>query len=316
MAQTQPQVHDKDKALPFLTKEEATYIRDLFKEACAKQGREVTMFPDHAEGSDGAILGFWNVAADCHKYPRHLWPRIIADHLRIGLIDPNEDFFKGMSRKEVLRHTYIRLYAEQGMPDPSWYPYAREVAPGIRELVVLHRRKMTFLYRQQDVDRFGGLEVLRETGLANLRILPVEHRELIETPEGGHFKVLSGHSSCTASRVLVLDRLVGLLYPDNDAPHGVLAAVPNRHEVAVHIIQDDSALPTLIGLTTFAWKHAVSAPGAISPNVYWVNEDHFQEVSVCGGEGVEFRFSPEFQTLMGSVLPPDTPGGGKGLRAL
>ena len=114
-----------------------------------------------------------------------MWPRIIEEHARLGLIDPNQDFFKGMSRKEVLRHTYVRLFATESLPDPSWYPYAREVVPGIVELIALHRRRLSFWFRKEDVERFGGLDVLREAGLGNLRILPVEHRELIESPEGG-----------------------------------------------------------------------------------------------------------------------------------
>jgi hypothetical protein len=39
----------------------------------------------------------------------------------------------------------------------------------------------------------------------------------------------------------------------------------------------------------------------LSPNVYWVSQDRFQEVAVCGGSGVEFRFCPEFQALMKEV---------------
>ena len=116
------------------------------------------------------------------------------------------------------------------------------------------------------MERFGGIDVLREAGLGNLRILPVGHRELIESPEGGQFRVLSGNSSYTSSRILTLDRLVDLLYPDADMPHGVLAAMPNRHEVGVHVIRDEATLPTLINLATFACKGTVSAPGPLSPN--------------------------------------------------
>ena len=301
MAKQQYQPEGHDEALPFLSVTEATLFRDLVKDAWAKQGREITMFPDHAEGDNGCMIGFWNLAADCHKHAQRMWPQIIEDHARLGRIDPTQDFFKGMSRKEVLRHTYLRLFAADSLPDPSWYPYAREVAPGIVELIALHRHRMSFWFREEDVERFGGVDVLREAGLGNLRILPVEHRELMESPEGGRFLVLSGNSSYTSSRILTLDRLVDVLYLDAGVPHGVLAVIPNRHEVGVHVIRDDTVLPTLINLATFAWKGTVSAPGPLSPNVYWVNQDRFQEVAVCGGSGVEFRFSPEFQSVMTEV---------------
>jgi hypothetical protein len=299
--QNHPKGHDE--ALPFLSAAEATRFRDLVKKAWAKAGREITMFPDHAEGDNGCVIGFWNLAADCHKYPQRMWPRIIAEHVRLGLIDPNQDFFEGMSRKEVLRHTYVRLFAKEGLPDPSWYPYAREVVPGVVELIALHRRRSSFFYREEDVERFGGLDVLREAGLANLRILPAEHRERIETPQGGHFRVLLDPSSFTSSRVLTLERLASVLYTEADMPHGVLAAIPNRNEVAIHIIRDDSAVPTLVNLATFAHLRIASAPGPLSPNVYWLDQNRFEQVLTWDKRGrPELSCSAEFKDMMDDLL--------------
>jgi hypothetical protein len=113
--------------------------------------------------------------------------------------------------------------------------------------------------------------------------------------------VLSGDSPFTASRVLTLDRLVDLLSTEPDMPHGVLAAVPNRNEVALHIIRDDSALSALIGLVTYAKDHFTSAPGQLSPDVFWVGPDHFQQVCAAGKKGFEFRFSPDFRAMMDKV---------------
>lgn len=301
MATRQRQTEEHDEALPFFTVPEADYFRKLFQKSLVTHGREVRMFPDHAEGDGGGIFGFWNVAADCHKHPRRLWPIIVGRHIECGLIDPTQDFFEGMSKGDVLRNTYVKLCATDSLPDLSWYPYARSVAPGLVELIALHRSRSSYFYRQEDVERFGGLDVLREAGLGNLRILPPEHRETIKTKEGGHFRVLGGDSPFTASRLLTLDRLVDLLFTDTDMPHGVLAAIPTRSEVGVHIIRDDSAIATLIGLVTFARDRIKSSPGQLSPDVYWVGPDHFQQVCAAGRKGVEFRFSPEFQSMMEKV---------------
>src|SRR5437588_10071636 len=173
MAKRRYHPEDHDKALPFLSVAEATLFGDLVKEAWARQGREVTMFPDHAEGDDGCMIGFWNLAADCHKYPQRMWPRIIAEHARLGLIDPSQDFFKGMSHKEVLRHTYVRLVATESLPDPSWYPYPREVAPGFTALIALHPRRPPFWFRYEHGERCGGVDELRESGAGNYRSLRV-----------------------------------------------------------------------------------------------------------------------------------------------
>ena len=77
MAKQRYHPEDHDKALPFLSVAEATLFRNLVKEAWASQGREITMCPDHAEGDDGCMIGFWNLAADWHKYPQRMWPRIM-----------------------------------------------------------------------------------------------------------------------------------------------------------------------------------------------------------------------------------------------
>ncbi|GAC1366104.1 MAG: hypothetical protein NVSMB32_10170 [Actinomycetota bacterium] len=291
-----------DRALNFFSEEEAAYFRDLVKDEWTKQRRVVTMFPDRLEDEQGVTYGLWNLAADCHRHPQRLWPRIVADQVKVLMFDPNADFFEGMSRPQVLRNTFLRLQAAANLPDPDWYPYAREVAPGILELIALHRRRATMFMRECDVERFGGRDLLRETGLANLRALPLEQRELIETPEGGHFRVLQGQSSFTASRLLTLDHLVEQLFSDPAMPKGVLAAIPNRDEVAVHVIRDTSVVPTLANLTTFAHMRIASAPGPLSPNVFWLHRDRFEQVTECDGEGVRFRFSPAFKAMMEPIF--------------
>lgn len=304
MKEQQHEAEDRDAALPFFSVAEADYLRELMRAELTRRGRQITVFPDHLTDTAGGSYGLWNIATDCHRHPRSTWRRMVAAHIRAGLqIDPSKDLFEGLSRQEVLRHTYVRLYATANLPDPSWYHYGRAVAPGVVELIALQRRRATVIFRDQDIERFGGLHTLREVGLGNLRTLPVEHRELMETPQGGHFRVLSGSSSFTASRVLTLDRLVQQLFGDVDTPHGVLAALPNRNEVAVHVIKDTSAVPTVINLATFAELAHRMAPGQLSRDVYWIHENRFEPVLAWDQWGqIQLAYSEDFVRLMDGLI--------------
>jgi hypothetical protein len=86
-------------------------------------------------------------------------------------------------------------------------------------------------------------------------------------------------------------------------PCGVLAAIPNRNEVAIHIIRDESAVPTLVNLATFAHMRVASAPGPLSPNVYWLDQNRFEQVLTWDKRGrPELSCSPEFKAMMDDLL--------------
>lgn len=302
MAQVQREVEDRDEALPFFSVREAARFRELFRKAHAKLGRTVTVVGDRAWGDDGSEMGLWNLAADCHTYPQAMWPEILRDQIGATQIDPSNPF-EGMSRTQILRNVYLKLWWASALPDVTWFPHARAVAPGLVELPSVHVRRTVIPMRPCDIDHYGGLDTLRRTGRDNLADLPVEQREMIETPEGGSFRVLLGQSSFTASRILTLERLVSQLFLDPAMPYGVLAAVPNRNEVAVHIIKDDTAIPTIVNLATFARLRSSSAPGPLSPHVYWVTPDRFEQVGGLDDEGrFQILYSPEFRDTMDGML--------------
>ncbi|MGH2717989.1 MAG: hypothetical protein ACRDJU_05360, partial [Actinomycetota bacterium] len=118
-----------------------------------------------------------------------------------------------------------------------------------------------------------------------------------------------------ASRLLTLDRLVSLLFVEPDMPYGVLAAVPNRHEVGVHVIRDSGAVASLVGLATFAIKGVGDQPGPLSPQVYWVTPDHFEEVLHVGDGEPRLVGSKEFIAMMDSIVVADGDARSPGLRS-
>lgn len=325
MAGQQIEIKDHDDALPFFTLEEANMFRDLVQKDVAQYGMDLTFHPGHISSSDGGMFGYWNVAQDCRRSPRGQWATIIGAHFaHLKTIDPKGDVFKGMSPAQVKRRLYLKIWPDDNhLGTADWYPYARRLAPGLQEVIAFYKDRATLAMRQEDVDRFGGAEHLREVAERNLRNLALarrDHREMAEGPNGGSFRILSGLSGFTASRLLVVDRLVSLLFADPEMPHGVLAAIPNRHEVAVHVIRDAGAVASMLGLASFAAEGVSSRPGPISPHVYWVTPGRLEEVFHVGesgpGEG-NFRGSAEFVSMMDGLLQGSEHTGGRppGLRS-
>ncbi|MDR2984882.1 MAG: hypothetical protein LBV34_08575 [Nocardiopsaceae bacterium] len=291
---------DRDGHLTFLTPDEADLVRSLVREAFAEHGREVTVFADHVQDDQGAQFGLWNVAAACRNEPRGqaAWARVVANHVRRVLDTTEEDVFEGLTADQVAARTYARLLSADSVPEPGWFSYAREIAPGLLEVLAFDLPETVVMLSDETVARFGGAVALREAGLANLRALPVEHQEQISVPDGGHFQVLLGESAYTASRVLVMSELLAQMFGPVTAPYGVLAAVPNRSQAVLHVIRDETFVLSINHMTRFALAGASDSPGPLSPNVYWWRADTWQQVSYFDNEKITVRLDNE----LGDVL--------------
>jgi len=161
----------------------------------------------------------------------------------------------------------------------------RELAPGLLEGLALDLPDAVVTFGDQHVEQFGGLAALREAGLANLRALPVEQHERLDAPGGGHFEVLLGESVYTASRVLAMPELLRVLLGPVDTRHGVLAAVAHRHQAALHVIRDQSVIPSINDMAMFALVGYSDSAGSLSPNVYWWRDGTWQRISEVDAEG-------------------------------
>jgi hypothetical protein len=291
----------RDDHLTFLTVAQADLIRRLIREAFAEHGREVVDFADQVRDDAGAQFGLWNVAVACRNESRgeSAWPGVVAEHVRRVLAGMDRDVFEGLNLSDVRSRTYARLMPADGVPDLSWFSYARELAPGLLEVLAFDLPDSVVTFRDQDVERFGGVAALREAGLGNLRALAVEEQEQIVTPDGGHFDVLLGESVYTASRVLVMpDLLVQMLGSVNPA-YGVLAAMANRHQAALHVINDQSVIPSINHMARFAPAGFSDGAGCLSPNLYWWRDGMWQQVSRVDASG---KITVMVGTELGHVL--------------
>jgi hypothetical protein len=295
----------RDRHLTFLTEAQASRVRMLVRQAFAERGREVEVFAGHVRDDHGAEFGLWNVAVSCRDEPEgeRAWPRVVARHVEsvIAAAD-TADVFAGLSAEEVRSRTYAKLWPVTAFPQRGRFRYMREIAPGLLDSLVLDLPDSVAGISDSEVERFGGLDGLREAGLANLRALPVEERQRMDAPDGGNFEVLLGQSVYTASRVLVMPDLLRQMLGPVDAGYGVLAAMANRHQVALHVIRDRSVLPSISHLARFAVLGYSGSLGRLSPDVYWWRDGAWQRISEADGKGaVRVHVSAELGRVLDEV---------------
>jgi hypothetical protein len=113
-------------------------------------------------------------------------------------------------------------------------------------------------------------------GLANLRRLrdEVEHVR----HNGAEVTALTG-SMFTASRALVLDTVLRESLRVENPPFGCLVAMPARDMLLVHVVRDQTVVPALDMLVTLATTMFSSRPGPVSPHVYYVADNKWQQVT-------------------------------------
>ena len=293
-----------DPDITFMSVSTANTFRTVAREVFAELGLEVDIYPGHALDASGRGYGFWNVAALCSTAPQSAWRSIIADHVRNVLTSfdsPNP--FAGLSPAEIRNQTFARLYDESAVPGLDDHPH-REFAPGLIEMLALDLPQTVTVFRHENARDHGGWEALRQQGMANLRGLEVERLQTLAAPESGAFTVLFGGSFYTASRALLLPGLATELTGKSvREDYGWLMCVPNRHQVAWHLIEDISVVGAANGMAGFAAMGYAEAPGPLSPHVYWWNGSGYDQLTEITDDGrTIIRVSGGFQDVLQSIM--------------
>lgn len=277
----------QDDHLPFLTVAQAHHVRRLVREAFAQHGREVAVHADHVRDVHGGEFGLRNVAAACHQDPRgeRAWALVVAEHVRKTLAHADYPGLDRLRPGEIRSRTYAKLFPADGVPSREGLSYVREPVPGLLEMLVADTADAAITLADRGVERFGGVTVLREAGLANLRALPVEQRKHIATPDGGTFEVLLGDSVYTASRVLVMPDLLTQMLGAADMSNGVIVAMATRNQVAMHVINGRSVVPSIRHMARFAVLGFRDGVGPLSPNVFWWRDGTWSQISELKSDG-------------------------------
>jgi len=259
-----------DPHFPFLSLDDAARLRSLARAAFAEQGVETEIHETHLQGDDGHAFGLRNLFVACLEAGRseRAWRRTVAVHVSRLLQLREEPTPADLPAEELLAHAVVRVTSTWNLPDLTTFTYRRELGGDLVELLV-HDTPTTVAYlTDAEVERVGA-DQLRGAGVENLLREPFGRLRRVTTPQSGRFTALVGESVHTASRLLTLDDVLRRAEGDAGTPHGLLVAVPNRHQLAFHRPTDASLLGVVHGMLQFALAQYEQGAGALSPHLFW-----------------------------------------------
>ena len=178
----------------------------------------------------------------------------------------------------------------------SSFRYHREVADDLIALIaVAHSDSATFI-TDDELARLDQ-ETLWTTALQSLQHEPIE--EMIEkvmplAVGETKFLVAFGLSSFMTSRLLDLPDLLKEATGSSDAPHGVVVAMPSRHQLAFHVARDSEFLLAVSGMADYVANCYADVTNPLTPNVYYWWPDGLDRITFQKEDGaLEIRFAGE-----------------------
>jgi hypothetical protein len=282
----EPEGHDEpDPVYGYLSRAQGARLRSLVRHAFAERGVEVTLLPDRVEAAGGGQYGLTNIAAACNASPFKEWPSIIAWHVETVLRALAAPAIAELADDAVLGHVFVRVMGASAVPDLSSFGYRRDLGGDLIELLALDSEDSVSLLQDTDVERFG-VDALRGAGLENLLAEPFGSCERIDVAPGATFSCILSDSVYTASRLLTMDDVLRRTTGTAQAPDGTLVCLPNRHQLAFHVLADASVVPVLPAMARFALAGYTDGVGPVSPHLFWQHGGGLHQLSRLepGGE--------------------------------
>lgn len=202
-------------------------------------------------------LGLLNVAQLCHGQPVGDWLDVFDSHLDV-LLDAQ---IASPDPALVMATLRARLVPEDLDLGSS---VCRSFVPGINEMLALDLPTTVRSLANDELHELGMDErAAWELAMRNTREDPEPLvPETLETNEGA-FLALEGGSFFVASRVRWLDELIDV------GEHGAVVAVPNRHLILAHPIEDLSVVGVISTMVVAAAASFRDGPGSVCPLIYW-----------------------------------------------
>ncbi|MEO3937445.1 hypothetical protein V3N99_11890 [Dermatophilaceae bacterium Soc4.6] len=291
-----------DTTWPPLGVGDADAVRLLARGAFADLGLDVTIEGGDAVDPTGRHFTLDAIARSCRvdERGRTAWPEIVREGVT-GLVDALDTSpFDGRDAASLLASTYSRVVSADDVTSGG-LGYARTVAPGLVEVLNLDLPESVAFFGDDAVREHGPIDDLWRAGRVNLRGVEPEERQTLER-EGGRVEVLFSDSMFLASTVLQLDEVVARetgREPDPDL--GVLVTLPHRHQLAFHVVGDDTLLPSLALLAKFGAVGHTDSLGPISPDVYWWHHGRLDRLTTIEGERIQVDADVEFTRVVEQV---------------
>lgn len=266
-------------------------------------------------------LGLQTLAQQCAALDRPAWRSHIEAHLDAAFTGCQQA--QHLDRRDfhgVRPLLKVRLWAASAVDtDPDLRLVANRPAQDLVAALCYDLPKAVASVLPEDAALWGlPQETLFQLALGNLASEPFT-RERMEVERGAALEALHGPSFFVAAQLLRLESILGESGApgpwrgsgdakgegSGDAqgegtraqggPYGILCAVPTRHLVLFHRIQDAQMLVALNALMAQSWLQYNRGPGSLSPSLYWLRDGQLlllpTEVS---RRGFTFRPPPAF----------------------
>ena len=292
---------------PFFTREQfETFINALgeyFRGHKSKMKFDDPATP-RASVSGGAFppgqYGVINLAQVCNQTPAEEWPQRIADHfdaLAAAARDHERFNVRAAEFEQVKEMLAVRIGDEGSLPIDKLL-FRRDL-PGTISYLVFDLPNSVESVPPELPEKWGkGVDELFALALANLKSSAGPDVEQVEIQPGVSFTAYTGESFFTASFALMLEELENAV-----GPHGTLVAIPHRHMMLFHRIENASAVFAVQHLGILAVNLDEQGPGSISPNLFWYRGGKFVDLPFqIEGDNFNFRPPSEFMEMF-SELP-------------
>jgi hypothetical protein len=267
-----------DEYLTYFTSTQARDFRRLVGTSFAVVGRDVTVYTDHVEDRSGTTFGLWNIGALCAGADRRDWPDLIDEHVRAVTTPPME--LENLSSDAFETGLYLRVADVSTVPNLDQLGYAREIAPGLLEVLSVDLPDSVATPSGEELQGWGPLSKLLALGRGNLRALLESGSVAAETGEGrGRFTSVTGDSFFTASLALILPEVLAQFTGEDDFGRGVLVAIPHRHQLLYRLIDGPDAGLGLDRMFAIARPGYYDGSGPLSPHVYRVHHNRWTQVT-------------------------------------
>ena len=287
---------EPDGLLP-LSVEQAATLRRLVREAFASHGREVTIEADHVTDDTGAEFGLWNLGILCGQHKERKWPALVGTHVG-NLLSPG-NHVEALTEEQLLDLVHLRLQSGMAGVDVGAHS-VEEIIPGVSTVLAVDLPTMVTSPKTSYWDERGGVARWTEVGRRNLSALVgAADIEFHRVQQGEtSFSVLLGESFFTASLALVLDDVIRRYDPAADLAHGVLVAVPNRHQLVWRAVDSATVIPSLNGMIAFTTMGYDQGAGPLCGQVFWRHQGRWEQLTETRDGRPVVHVSPELQAVL------------------
>jgi hypothetical protein len=233
----------------------------------------VSIGSDGSPPGDGPSAGLVNLARTVGDLPRQQWRDAVTAHFDQMLPPGSRPSIPENLEDEL----YLRLVSASAI-EPSWRDRVPEFVPGVLTAPATYTGRAVAMHF--DIDSLGApWSELSRIGLANLRRLE-DKVELVQQPgdNGAEVAMLTG-GMFTASRALVLDTVLRQSLRVENPPFGCLVGMPARDMLLIHVVRDHTVVSAFGMLARLASCFFADSPGPLSPHVYYVTENEWQQVT-------------------------------------